>query len=99
MPPVPAFAIGTGLTVIVLIADAGQPAAEAEFTVYVIEPVDVGVALTIEPLEADKPPPAEDTQEYVLAVAAVNEIDEPKHKLTEGLEVIATVGVGFTVTV
>ncbi len=57
-PDVPALAVGTGLTVIVLTAVFVQPAAEVTVEVYVILPVADGVAVIFVPVVPDRPFPA-----------------------------------------
>jgi len=61
--------------------------------------VVVGVAVSVEPVVADKPPLADDVHVYVLAPAAVNDTTLPKHTLGVGDAVKVKVGKGFTVKV
>jgi len=90
--PLPVI-VGNGFTVTVAFAILAQPAALVPVTVYVF--VDVGFAVTLEPVVADKP--GDGDQVYVTPPVAVNTVDDPLH-MAIPLPALIT-GKGFTVTV
>jgi hypothetical protein len=83
--------VGLGLTVTVTFAVPTQPD-EVPETVYVV--VDVGVAVTTEPIPLDKLFVGD--QLYVFAPFAVSTTFEPKH-IEGDVGVTVTIGPGFTV--
>jgi hypothetical protein len=88
----PAFTVGKGFTVIVVLTEAVQfVVVLVPITEYVVFPV--GVAVTAAPVEALKLP--EGLQAYVLAPPAFITVEFPKHIAVAGE--IVTVGKGFTV--
>jgi hypothetical protein len=90
----PAIAAGIGLTVMVLVAVFVHEFMPVAVSVYIIFPDAVGVALTVEPVVANKPPEAPADQVYVLAPLPVKVKELPKHN--EFVEAIVNVGTEFT---
>jgi hypothetical protein len=88
---VPAFTVGNGFTVRVLLTVPEQPLA-VPVIVYVV--VVIGDAITVAPVVALRP--VEGLHAYVPAPEAVSEVEEPVHIAVGPLTVI--VGIGFTVT-
>jgi hypothetical protein len=84
---------GRALTFMLVLADAKHPLASVPVTVYAI--LEVGLAVTDDPLVAERP--VEGDQLYVDPPDAVKVVDDPEQTVNDDAAIVI-VGFGFTLT-